>query len=64
MKSYQIEMTVTSQHDGAVTIYSMQGASSEKSAINKAVKESKKDGYTNPRNIRAFVSSNSQLLVF
>jgi hypothetical protein len=63
MKSFQIEMTVNSG-SGVVTIYSMQGASSEKSAINKAIKESKKDGYTNPRNIRAFVSSNSQSLVF
>ena len=63
MTSYQIEMTVNSGSD-TVVIYEMQSGRNEQSAINKATKAAKKSGYTNPRNIRAFVSTSTAGLAF
>lgn len=63
MASYQIEMTVNSGSD-TVVIYEMQSGSTEQAAINKATKAAKKSGYTNPRNIRAFVSTSRAGLAF
>ncbi|MGZ5029053.1 MAG: hypothetical protein ACXWAT_00690 [Methylobacter sp.] len=62
-KSYQIEMTLSSK-SGDVWICESQSGSTEKAAINKVIKAAKKSGYTNPRNIRAFVSASTAGLAF
>jgi hypothetical protein len=53
MKSYQVEIVANKGHNAVYTC-TMIAASTEKSAINKAVRMSKQEGYTGQRSIKAF----------